>query len=1053
MHTSPTPTPTSEMAGPIALDGDEGGAGDGTPASSPKKDLSIQDMSPLTSAPCRDSREDFNSTDKEDFSNSQLCIDDDFELGSPGSPISLQTMPPPSTLTTPPGGSLPASQSAFGPPRELQVDYHGGVGGLHEGGNENRTGGQRGWLDGLLGCLRPVWTIIGKAASNEIKMQGKDEWEIAFEDISDLQWLGSGAQGAVFQGRFNGDFVAVKKVRDQQETDIKHLRKLNHPNITTFKGVCTQAPCYCIVMEFCPYGPLYELLKKGHEIPPAQMTDWAKQIASGMNYLHAHKIIHRDLKSPNVLIGTDEIVKISDFGTSRQWNEISTKMSFAGTVAWMAPEIIRNEPCSEKVDIWSFGVVLWELLTCETPYKDVDSTAIIWGVGSHSLHLPVPTTCPDGFKLLMKQCWSSKPRNRPSFRHILMHLDIAAVEILSFPKETYFQTQASWREEIRQHMQKIPSQSTHLPQMEEDLVRRRREELRHAQDIREHYERKLERANSLYMELSACLLQLEQREKEIVKREQQVQSVSNNMSKCHRKRIVRPIIKAQERLNKKRNSKSPLELISPESPTKFPPQQQLTPTTEQHSSPCSPSYHPSSAKIRSRKTRHRRTGSQGGSGNYGQLADSGNNTPRVSPNRDRKATVVDSETQTETMDISETDTSPNPVGEQGYHLSIERAGFVLGLTHDELQQRSSPSRPPTSPEEKSSSSAGHGLSSSERERRRRMKCSKQSGESLGVASERPTPPRIQFDAGLRGEFPRLRKLSLENNNGEEVMEIPAVQNVSEVDCDHSNGNSQQATTTEDLNCGDGDRTISINDQPLPTPVHSVCRKRSADNEGRVKGDDEDNGSLIRTSSSSIICVPNTCSLSVSTSTVAVSTTSGYRGSSCLGLDSEGDALDEQEDSWSEEEGEVDDSDDCVLRRKKRNIVMRLNRHSMQSNSTFSSEGNLSEEENTSEYSSRNTPSSRLSTLSNPDVGKTLDHYGSLPSDGLSEKERAVQHVKRQAALSAVLDKFPAVSSSASSSSETEDNSDMTVAANLPPNATATTTTTTTITTSTETTVW
>lgn len=91
------------------------------------------------------------------------------------------------------------------------------------------------------------------------------------------------------------------------------------------------------------------------------------------------------------------------------------------------------------------------------------------------------------------------------------------MEILSFPKETYFRTQASWREEIRQHMQKIPSQSTHLPHIEEDLVKRRREELRHAQDVREHYERKLERANSLYMELSACLLQLEQREREILK--------------------------------------------------------------------------------------------------------------------------------------------------------------------------------------------------------------------------------------------------------------------------------------------------------------------------------------------------------------------------------------------------------------------------------------------------------------------------------------------------------------------------------------------------------
>jgi len=115
---------------------------------------------------------------------------------------------------------------------------------------------------------------------------------------------------------------------------------------------------------------------------------------------------------------------------------------------------------------------------------------------------------------------------------------------------------------------------------------------------------------------------------------------------------------------------------------------------------------------------------------------------------------------------------------------------------------------------------------------------------------------------------------------------------------------------------------------------------------------------------------------------------------------------------------------------------------MQSNSTFSSEGNLSEEENTSEYSRGNTPSSRLSTLSNPEVVRNLENYGSLPSDGLSEKERAVQQVKKQAALSSVLDKFPSVSSSSSSSSETEDISDITVTtAGMPKNA------------STETTVW
>ncbi|XP_053907612.1 mitogen-activated protein kinase kinase kinase 12 isoform X4 [Cuculus canorus] len=313
-----------------------------------------------------------------------------------------------------------------------------------------------GFLEGLFGCLKPVWTMIGKAYAAEHKHPQEDPWEVPFEEILDLQWVGSGAQGAVFLGRFHGEEVAVKKVRDLKETDIKHLRKLKHPNIITF----------------------------------------------------------------NMLITYDDVVKISDFGTSKELIDKSTKMSFAGTVAWMAPEVIRNEPVSEKVDIWSFGVVLWELLTGEIPYKDVDSSAIIWGVGSNSLHLPVPSGCPDGFKVLLRQCWNSKPRNRPSFRQILLHLDIASADVLSTPQETYFKSQAEWREEVKLHFEKIKSEGTCLHRLEEELINRRREELRHALDIREHYERKLERANNLYMELSALMLQLELKEKELLRREQ-----------------------------------------------------------------------------------------------------------------------------------------------------------------------------------------------------------------------------------------------------------------------------------------------------------------------------------------------------------------------------------------------------------------------------------------------------------------------------------------------------------------------------------------------------
>ncbi|GLH09787.1 Mitogen-activated protein kinase kinase kinase [Gryllus bimaculatus] len=557
-----------------------------------------------------------------------------------------------------------------------------GDGGISVGYQDPSTAHHAGWIDGLLGCLRPVWTIIGKATANEIK-GCQDDWEIAFETISDLQWLGSGAQGAVFSGKLKGEVVAVKKVRDQKETDIRNLRKLNHPNIVQFKGVCTQAPCYCIVMEYCPFGPLYNLLKDGKEVPPVRLVNWAKQIASGMHYLHSHKIIHRDLKSPNVLIGRGEVVKISDFGTSREWNEISTKMTFAGTVAWMAPEIIRNEPCSEKVDIWSYGVVLWELLTCETPYKDVDSSAIMFGVGNYSLHLPIPKTCPEGFRLLVKQCWSAKPRNRPSFKHILVHLDIAAVEVLCTPTEEYLKTQATWKEEVRSVMQQMQSGGNHLPKFEEDIIKKRNDELKHAQDIREHYERKLDRVNDMYMEMIAKFLQVDQQKQELKVKLRQVELWEQELRKREKQvGIIHSSLKAQKlkkrgHFTQSTTPTSPEQHTSPESPQNWvhgsPVMATLVVKGVSQAKSIVTCGGPGERLLRQRRFRHRRVGS--GSGASPSLL-------KASPIRDKKNelhhhNLVDNETQTEMMDISETETSPNPyLASRQLQLSIPPVGNV-----------------------------------------------------------------------------------------------------------------------------------------------------------------------------------------------------------------------------------------------------------------------------------------------------------------------------------------------------------------------------------------
>ncbi|KAL4678102.1 hypothetical protein H8959_020776, partial [Pygathrix nigripes] len=472
----------------------------------------------------------------------------------------------------------------------------------------SRSGsGSGGFLEGLFGCLRPVWNIIGKAYSTDYKLQQQDTWEVPFEEISELQWLGSGAQGAVFLGKFRAEEVAIKKVREQNETDIKHLRKLKHPNIIAFKGVCTQAPCYCIIMEYCAHGQLYEVLRAGRKITPRLLVDWSTGIASGMNYLHLHKIIHRDLKSPNVLVTHTDAVK--KFLILVRLRNSVTKVPRCHLPA-------QSHGWRQR----SFGVVLWELLTGEIPYKDVDSSAIIWGVGSNSLHLPVPSTCPDGFKILMKQTWQSKPRNRPSFRQTLMHLDIASADVLATPQETYFKSQAEWREEVKKHFEKIKSEGTCIHRLDEELIRRRREELRHALDIREHYERKLERANNLYMELSAIMLQLEMREKELIKREQAVEKKYPGTYKRH---PVRPIIhsNAMEKLMKRKGvpHKSGMQTKRPDLlRSEGIPSTEVAPTASPLS--VSPKMSTSSSKSRYRsKPRHRRGNSRGSHSDFAAI--------------------------------------------------------------------------------------------------------------------------------------------------------------------------------------------------------------------------------------------------------------------------------------------------------------------------------------------------------------------------------------------------------------------------------------------------
>lgn len=354
-------------------------------------------------------------------------------------------------------------------------------------------------------------------------------------------------------------------------------------------------------------------------------------------------------------------MKISDFGTSREWNEISTKMSFAGTVAWMAPEVIKNEPCSEKVDIWSYGIVLWELLTCEIPYRDVDSSAIIWGVGNNNLHLPIPSTCPEGLTLLIKQCWSVKPRNRPSFRIILNHLEIAGNELLRQTEKEYFQAQQDWRKEVQTKMSTAGKNSD---RQEQDLIKKRQEELRHAKDIRLAYERKLEKTNQMCLEVNMLLQQLVLREQEVSEREKMMQHQPGGGK--NQRKFATSIKKAQDRIYRKYMNER-VQQTAPEFVAELEVKQaQVCAQLDGNERPKSVVLQTTGSNNKLKKIRHRRVGS-------GTI-----NSPKASPSRERRflseprSQLVDSETQTNVDDLQAEDFTP----EQGSADAIDGEEMV-----------------------------------------------------------------------------------------------------------------------------------------------------------------------------------------------------------------------------------------------------------------------------------------------------------------------------------------------------------------------------------------
>jgi serine/threonine protein kinase len=198
--------------------------------------------------------------------------------------------------------------------------------------------------------------------------------------------------------------------------EVAIMRKVRHRNVVQFIGACTVRPNLCIVFEFMRGGSVYDYVRKHGLLRISAVMRIAMEVCRGMDYLHRRKIVHRDLKAANLLLDEHGTVKIADFGVARVMDHAGGVMTAeTGTYRWMAPEVIEHKPYREKADVFSFGVVLWELLTGQVPYSDMTPLQAAVGVVQKGLRPPIPPNCPPPLADVMRLCWQRDPGVRPSF--------------------------------------------------------------------------------------------------------------------------------------------------------------------------------------------------------------------------------------------------------------------------------------------------------------------------------------------------------------------------------------------------------------------------------------------------------------------------------------------------------------------------------------------------------------------------------------------------------------------------------------------------------------
>ncbi|XP_073180116.1 megakaryocyte-associated tyrosine-protein kinase isoform X2 [Lepidochelys kempii] len=258
-----------------------------------------------------------------------------------------------------------------------------------------------------------------KSAEEELAKAG---WLLKLQHLKLGDKIGEGEFGAVLQAEYLGQKVAVKNIRCDVTAqaflaETAAMTKVHHKNLVLLLGVILHNGLY-IVMEFMSKGNLVNFLRtRGRSVlQPKQLIQFSLDVAQGMDYLESKKLVHRDLAARNILISEENVAKVSDFGLAKvdPKGTDATKLP----VKWTAPEALKHNKFSAKSDVWSYGILLWEVFSYgRAPYSKMTLKEVTEMV-EKGYRMEAPEECPPSLYTLMKTCWEIEPGKRPSFKKL-----------------------------------------------------------------------------------------------------------------------------------------------------------------------------------------------------------------------------------------------------------------------------------------------------------------------------------------------------------------------------------------------------------------------------------------------------------------------------------------------------------------------------------------------------------------------------------------------------------------------------------------------------------